>query len=436
MSFSLLVVLIGCPTNGVFPSVAGILLNKDITTIVEGSSEQLSATIEPTDAMDQSVSWDSGDDTVATVDSGGFVIGIAPGATTLSVTATENGLADTCIVFVVAASAPPAQEITINDYTDLAADPDDPLTGWVETGGAVRSGMTITSTSNTKTYTRSDVAMGDGQAFMIEAVVSAEGLGGAGERGARMWVKFVDPSAPPVPSGDKIRHLEVQLVEDGVGGRRFALIDAIADSELASIAADWSVTADRYRVRLKRQQISGSDYMVLQAEKASGYDDPHDRNPDPDTPSSKKVLISGLLWQLTTANEIGFGHHSLPTGDFASDWVSVHVTGTDSAVFELPYWAPAPPMPILVHDRQGTGVPQEINFAADFFSAGYLTSDSASAEIDADGTTYSGDIRANPGVEMWNFDDLGASQIITGRVVVTDISGRSTTGPDGAATIP
>lgn len=330
-----------------------------------------------------------------------------------------------------------AASVVENLYYDLATISEaELLNDWNAFGDAERSGITITSASNTKIYTRTDVAMGTGQAFMLEAVVSADPMGGAGERGARMWAKFVDPSAPAFPSGVKIRHLEVQLLEDGVGSRRFALIDAIAGTELVSIAADWSNPADRYRVRLKRQQISGSNYMVLQAEKASEIDDPDDRNPDPDTPSSQKVLISGLQWQLTTANELGFGHHSLPTGDFASDWVSIHVTGTDSAGVELPYWPVVPPAPTLVHDDKGMDSPQGIDFSCDLTSSGYLTNDSVTPELDADGTTYYGETRLNPGSEVWDFDGLSDDQTVYGRVVATDVSGRSTIGPDGTTIIP
>ena len=330
-----------------------------------------------------------------------------------------------------------AASVVENLYYDLATISEaELLNDWNAFGDAGRSGITITSASNIRYYTRTDVAMGAGQAFMLEAVVSADPITSAGERGARMWVKFADPSAPAFPSGDKIRHLEVRLLEDAGGSQRFALVDAIAGGELVSIAADWSIPADRYRVRLKRQQISGSDYMVLQAEKASEIDDPDDRNPDPDTPSSQKVLINELQWQLTTANELGFGHHSLPTGDFASDWVSVHVTGTNSAVDELPYWPPEPPAPTLVHDDKGMDSPQGIDFSADLTGSGYLANDSVTPELDADGTTYYGETRTDPGSEAWDFDGLNDDQTVYGRVVASDVSGRSTIGPDDTTIIP
>ena len=65
-----------------------------------GSTEKLTASIEPADATDQSVSWSSDNESVATVDADGLVTGIAEGTATVTVTTTDGGFTDTCDVTV------------------------------------------------------------------------------------------------------------------------------------------------------------------------------------------------------------------------------------------------------------------------------------------------------------------------------------------------
>ena len=60
-------------------SVESVVLNKTELTLVEGESEILSATVLPEDATDKSVSWESSDTAIATVDYDGKVTAIKEG---------------------------------------------------------------------------------------------------------------------------------------------------------------------------------------------------------------------------------------------------------------------------------------------------------------------------------------------------------------------
>ncbi|MCE5204480.1 MAG: Ig-like domain-containing protein [Porphyromonadaceae bacterium] len=71
-------------------SVTGVTVNKTSLTIDENESETLTATIEPSNATNRNVSWISGDNNIATVDSKGKVFGVNVGNTTITVT-TEDG---------------------------------------------------------------------------------------------------------------------------------------------------------------------------------------------------------------------------------------------------------------------------------------------------------------------------------------------------------
>lgn len=79
----------------VTPSVT---LNKSETTIVKDATETLTTTTVPADAV---VSWDSSDDTVATV-ADGVVTGVAAGSANITATITVDGTdySDTCAVTV------------------------------------------------------------------------------------------------------------------------------------------------------------------------------------------------------------------------------------------------------------------------------------------------------------------------------------------------
>ena len=81
-------------------SISGVILRKNSTEIFIGSTEQLIALLEPSDAADQSVSWTTDDESIAAVDSSGIVTGIAEGTATITVTTTDGGYTDTCEVTV------------------------------------------------------------------------------------------------------------------------------------------------------------------------------------------------------------------------------------------------------------------------------------------------------------------------------------------------
>ncbi len=79
--------------------VTNISLDKTVLHMTERTTEQLTATIEPEDATDKSVTWISLDESVATVSPDGVVTAIMPGTTTV-IASSSNGLQATCVVNV------------------------------------------------------------------------------------------------------------------------------------------------------------------------------------------------------------------------------------------------------------------------------------------------------------------------------------------------
>lgn len=84
--------------------VTGVSLNKQATSIQEGSTEQLTATVAPSNATDQSVSWTSSNTSVATVNSSGLVTAVSAGSATITVTTTDGSKTATCAVTVTQAA--------------------------------------------------------------------------------------------------------------------------------------------------------------------------------------------------------------------------------------------------------------------------------------------------------------------------------------------
>ena len=82
-------------------AVERITLNRSLATLTEGEEMTLTATVEPDDAADTSVTWSSSNPSVATVDNTGKVTAIAPGTATITATANDgSGVSASCEVTV------------------------------------------------------------------------------------------------------------------------------------------------------------------------------------------------------------------------------------------------------------------------------------------------------------------------------------------------
>jgi len=127
--------------------VNGVILNKSSITLNVGANETLIATITPTTATYQNVTWTSSDLTVATVDAIGKVTAISIGSATIIITTTDQNKTAQCLVTVVQ----PVTGVTLNKSTTTL------LVGANET-------LTLTlaptnATNKTVTWTSSDATI-------------------------------------------------------------------------------------------------------------------------------------------------------------------------------------------------------------------------------------------------------------------------------------
>jgi hypothetical protein len=83
-----------------FVPVADISLSENVLTLAVNGEKTLTVTFDPANASIQEVTWESDDDTVATVDEDGKVKGIGAGTANITATSVDGGKTDACIVTV------------------------------------------------------------------------------------------------------------------------------------------------------------------------------------------------------------------------------------------------------------------------------------------------------------------------------------------------
>lgn len=81
--------------------VTDVFLDYAEATLTEGDTLQLMATVSPSDATNQNVSWESSDTFVATVSDSGLITAVSEGTATITVTTEDGGLTASCLVTVI-----------------------------------------------------------------------------------------------------------------------------------------------------------------------------------------------------------------------------------------------------------------------------------------------------------------------------------------------
>ena len=105
-------------------SVTGVTLNRSGVYLYVGGRFYLEATVSPSNAPNQDVTWSSGNSQVAVVSPTGWVAGVGVGKTTIKATSVDGGKFATCMVFVGETEVPPyylfgtigGRTIDTNDY--------------------------------------------------------------------------------------------------------------------------------------------------------------------------------------------------------------------------------------------------------------------------------------------------------------------------------
>lgn len=101
--------------------VDSVTLNRQTASIPAGTTLQLTADVQPSNATDKSVTWSSSDTSVATVSQSGLITGVAPGTATVTVRTTDNNRTATCVVTVTSQGTLSVENITVTAAQESAS---------------------------------------------------------------------------------------------------------------------------------------------------------------------------------------------------------------------------------------------------------------------------------------------------------------------------
>jgi uncharacterized protein YjdB/serine/threonine protein kinase len=130
-------------------AVTGVTLNKTSVSLQTGAAEQLSATVQPSNATNKSVNWSSSNTSVATVSSSGRVTAQGPGSANITVKTSDGDYTASCTVTVTQ----PVTGVTLNkSSTTIDVGKSETLMATVQPSNASNKNVTWTS-SNTNVVT-------------------------------------------------------------------------------------------------------------------------------------------------------------------------------------------------------------------------------------------------------------------------------------------
>lgn len=107
-----------CNGSSEYVAVTDVELNKHELSLNAGTTETLIATVSPNNASNKGLTWTSSKESVATVDSNGFVRAKSAGTTTITVKTNDGELTDSCTLTVTGVSATQIYKKVTSNLTD------------------------------------------------------------------------------------------------------------------------------------------------------------------------------------------------------------------------------------------------------------------------------------------------------------------------------
>ena len=219
-------------------SVTGVTLDQAELSLYTGESKTLIATVQPSDATIQNVTWESSNTEVATVDANGKVTAEGEGEATITVTTADGGKTATCTVTVTRPYIPPANpnyKITVA-ATQGGAVTADPT--------AAKAGTTVTLTPvPDRGYQVGTVAVTDRFGEPVAVTEQADGTYTFTMPNGQVTVTVTFEQAPlPFPDVtegdwfyDAVRYAYETGLMDGVGDNLFAPNSETTRAQLVTI---------------------------------------------------------------------------------------------------------------------------------------------------------------------------------------------------------
>ena len=254
--------------------VTGVSVSPATLSLVEGTSDQLRATVTPSDAANKSVSWTSSATAIATVDNTGKVTAVSAGTATITVKTADGGKTATCAV-TVTTKVIPVTGISIEEGA----------TAEVEEGKTVALTAKVqpdNATDKTLTWTSSNKAIAtvaDGVVTGVaagQAVITAK----AGDKEATCTVTVKRPEPVDGKSMKEVTADDLgKLI--GLDGKVYpSILSAVASGTVASAVIVYvgSETAEgsftHGLAMSMRDAVSSSGYTFNWKTSSGNYDNP------------------------------------------------------------------------------------------------------------------------------------------------------------------
>ena len=254
--------------------VTGVSVSPATLSLVEGTSDQLRATVTPSDAANKSVSWTSSATAIATVDNTGKVTAVSAGTATITVKTADGGKTATCAV-TVTTKVIPVTGISIEEGA----------TAEVEEGKTVALTAKVqpdNATDKTVTWTSSNKAIAtvaDGVVTGVaagQAVITAK----AGDKEATCTVTVKRPEPVDGKSMKEVTADDLgKLI--GLDGKVYpSILSAVASGTVASAVIVYvgSETAEgsftHGLAMSMRDAVSSSGYTFKWKTSSGNYDNP------------------------------------------------------------------------------------------------------------------------------------------------------------------
>lgn len=212
-------------------SVTGVSLDKTEIVLVEGSSEKLTATVEPTNATNKNVTWSSDHEAIATVDQNGTVTARRGGQATITVTTVDGSKTATCTVRVRIQIGEPVQSVGLNK-TELALEvgKTGTLEAKVEPSDATNKNVTWSSSNSEVATVDNGVVTAVSAGTAIITVTTEDGA-----KTATCKVTVNAPQTVPV-TGVTLDKAELMLKEGSTG----TLTATVAPQNATNNTVTWS----------------------------------------------------------------------------------------------------------------------------------------------------------------------------------------------------
>ena len=254
--------------------VTGVSVSPATLSLVEGTSDQLRATVTPSDAANKSVSWTSSATAIATVDNTGKVTAVSAGTATITVKTADGGKTATCAV-TVTTKVIPVTGISIEEGATAEVEEGKTVTLTAKVQPDNATDKTVTWTSSNKAI----ATVADGVVTGVaagQAVITAK----AGDKEATCTVTVKRPEPVDGKSMKEVTADDLgKLI--GLDGKVYpSILSAVASGTVASAVIVYvgSETAEgsftHGLAMSMRDAVSSSGYTFNWKTSSGNYDNP------------------------------------------------------------------------------------------------------------------------------------------------------------------